>query len=235
MPLWTKPYEIIATGPHCGLIEVVSDALSVSSIKEKTGGPNATILDYFHKQYGKVGSKKFQQAVDNFTNSLCAYSLICYILQIKDRHNENILIDIEGHVLHIDFGFLLSNAPGKGIKFEKAPFKLTQEMLDVMGGEDGAKFKDFRARMADGFRALQANAEKIIILVEMMYLGQSDLPCFQGSKTLIRDLKLRLFPNGRRLTKEEVRVHTDGLIAESVNNWRTRCYDRAQYCMQGIL
>ena len=129
LPLWLKPYEILACGPHCGLIEVVSDALSVSSIKEKTGGANATILDYFRSQFGRTGSKKYQQAVENFTNSLCAYSLVCYILQIKDRHNENILIDIEGHVLHIDFGFLLSNAPGKGVKFEKAPFKLTQEMM----------------------------------------------------------------------------------------------------------
>ena len=33
LPLWLKPYEIIATGPRCGLIEVVADALSVSSIK----------------------------------------------------------------------------------------------------------------------------------------------------------------------------------------------------------
>jgi phosphatidylinositol 4-kinase B len=34
-PLWLKPYEIIATGPRCGLIEVVSDALSIHAIKEK--------------------------------------------------------------------------------------------------------------------------------------------------------------------------------------------------------
>lgn len=202
----------MATGPHCGLIEVVSDALSVSSIKEKTGA-NATIVDYFHDQYGKTGSKKYQAAVENFTNSLCAYSLVCYILQIKDRHNENILIDIEGHVLHIDFGFLLSNAPGKGIKFESAPFKLTQEMLEVMGGENSDKFRDFRFRMTRGFCALQENAEKIIILVEMMLMGQSDLPCFAGGKSLIRDLKFRLFPNGRRMSFDEARHHVDDLIA----------------------
>jgi phosphatidylinositol 4-kinase len=35
------------------------------------------------------------------------------------------MIDIEGHMIHIDFGFLLSNAPGKGVKMETAPFKLT--------------------------------------------------------------------------------------------------------------
>ena len=51
-------------------------------------------------------------------------------------------------------------------------------MLDVMGGENSDKFRDFRLRMAKGFSALQANAEKIVILVEMMLMGQSDLPCF---------------------------------------------------------
>ena len=44
-------------------------------------------------------------------------------------------MDDEGHILHIDFGFLLSNAPGQGLRFEKAPFKLTYEMLEVLGGE----------------------------------------------------------------------------------------------------
>ena len=124
---------------------------------------------------------------------------------------------------------------GKGVKFEKAPFKLTQEMMQVMGGESSNTFRDFRMRMARGFCALQANAEKIIILVEMMLMGQSDLPCFQGGRSLIRDLKYRLFPEGRRLEFDDAFRHVDGLIAQSVNNWRTRCYDRAQYCMQGIL
>ena len=146
-PLWLKPYEIIATGPRCGLIELVSDAMSIHAIKEKRfeiTGENSTLLDYFNEQYGGKKSKRQIKAVDNFCNSLAAYSLVCYILQVKDRHNGNILIDIEGHILHIDFGFLLSNAPGKGVKLETAPFKLNQEMIDVLGGEDSSKFRDFR-------------------------------------------------------------------------------------------
>lgn len=57
--------------------------------------------------------------------------------------------------------------------------------------------------MARGFTALQENAERIILLVEMMLNGQSDLPCFIGGRTLIRDLKERLFPGARRMNQAE--------------------------------
>jgi len=125
LDLWLKPYEILGTGHRAGIIEVCSDALSIDSIKKKMG-KNSQIMDYFKQQFGRKGTA-LKTARENFMKSLAAYSLLCYILQIKDRHNGNILIDIEGHIMHIDFGFFLSNAPGKGVKFETAPFKLTAE------------------------------------------------------------------------------------------------------------
>lgn len=66
--------------------------------------------------------------------SMVGYSLLCYILQIKDRHNGNILLDSRGHMVHVDFGFMLSNSPGN-LNFESTAFKLTQEYIDVLGGQ----------------------------------------------------------------------------------------------------
>jgi hypothetical protein len=57
-------------------------------------------------------------------------SFSCLVNKVKDRHNGNLLLDEEGHIIHIDFGFMLSNSPG-GVNFESAPFKLTRELLEV--------------------------------------------------------------------------------------------------------
>ncbi len=60
------------------------------------------------RYFGPEDGYQFKRARRNFVESLAAYSMVCYIFQIKDRHNGNILIDADGHLIHIDFGFLFS-------------------------------------------------------------------------------------------------------------------------------
>jgi phosphatidylinositol 4-kinase len=58
--------------------------------------------------------------------TLVGYSLVTYLLQVKDRHNGNIMIRRDGAIIHIDFGYFMSNAPGQGVELEKnVAFKMT--------------------------------------------------------------------------------------------------------------
>ena len=81
------------------------------------------------KRFGARTSMAYKKAQRNFAESMAGYSVVQYLLNIKDRHNGNLMIDPLGHIVQIDFGFLLSNSPGGNMEFGKAPFKLTKEMV----------------------------------------------------------------------------------------------------------
>ncbi|KAI3708209.1 hypothetical protein L2E82_37358 [Cichorium intybus] len=128
LPLWLRPYEVLVTSSYTALIETIPDAASIHSIKSRF--PNITSLrDFFVAKY-EENSSSYKLAQRNFVESMVGYSLVCYLLQVKDRRNCNPLLDVEGHIIHIDFGFMLSNSPG-GVNFETAPFKLTPELLEA--------------------------------------------------------------------------------------------------------
>ena len=87
------------------------------------------------------------------------------------------MIDDAGHILHIDFGFCFDIAPG-GVKFERAPFKLTSEMMAVMGkSTEHQAFKWFEELCVKAFLASRQYTEKLSQLVLLMM--DSGLPCFK--------------------------------------------------------
>ncbi|KAK7693961.1 hypothetical protein QCA50_003536 [Cerrena zonata] len=103
LTVYLYPYRVTATAPGCGVIDVVPNSTS----RDEMGRAKVNdLLDFFVAKYGGEDTVEFQKARLNFIQSMAAYSVACYILQIKDRHNGNIMIDGEGHIVHIDFGFL---------------------------------------------------------------------------------------------------------------------------------
>lgn len=142
LPLYLRSYEIIVTSSNTGIIEYIPNTVSVDRLKYTWH--DTSLLEIFRREF----EGNFERAQTNFINSLAGYSLLCYLLAVKDRHNGNILIDSEGHIIHIDYGFILSASPGN-MNFEKSPFKLTSDYRELMG----ERISEFRKLLLEGLRA----------------------------------------------------------------------------------
>ncbi|CAM9327966.1 unnamed protein product [Choristocarpus tenellus] len=228
---WLRPYDIVATSPDSGIIEAVPDTVSLDALK-KNDPCYTTLLDFFQRHFGSRGSDRFEQARSCFVESLAAYCIVTYILQVKDRHNGNILLDALGHVIHIDFGFMLANSPGGNFNFESAPFKLTAEFVELMDGPCSSCFKGFRDVCVQTFMTLRRQMHRLVLLVETSSVGNSHLPCFGGRpEGVVEDLRGRFCPE---LHDRAAIAHVHTLVEQSMHSWRTRWYDRYQSFMVGI-
>jgi hypothetical protein len=164
-----RPYQIMSTGYQAGLVEFLNGAKSIDRIKKSASSNPSTLKDYFDFSFGPSYSLFHATAVENFVKSLAGYSLVTYALQVKDRHNANLLIDPEGHIIHIDYGFILGDSPGFNLNFENAPFKLTKEYLEVMGGIDSYAFKLFEDLFVRGFFAIQKHIDGLVTIIQVSF------------------------------------------------------------------
>ncbi|XP_075032321.1 phosphatidylinositol 4-kinase beta isoform X2 [Calonectris borealis] len=226
VPLWIKPYKILVISADSGMIEPVVNAVSIHQIKKQS---LLSLLDYFLQEHGNYNTESFLTAQRNFVQSCAGYCLVCYLLQVKDRHNGNILLDADGHIIHIDFGFILSSSP-RNLGFETSAFKLTTEFVDVMGGLDGDMFNYYKMLMLQGLIAARKHMDKVVQIVEIMQQG-SQLPCFHGSST-IRNLKERFHMN---MTEEQLQLLIEQMVDGSMRSITTKLYDGFQYLTNGIM
>lgn len=234
LPIWLKTYRILSTSKDTGMIEFLIDSTSIDSLKKSEMFPQSgNLRDYFEMIYGTPDTKSFKAAQRNFMLSLVGYSLVSYLLGLKDRHNGNIMIDVRGRLIFIDFGFAMGMAPGHEFSFERAPFKLTQDYIDVMGGINSECFAEFKRLFVAGFEAARANSQIALGLVEIM-MYKSNYPCFSGprygGKKAIIGFQNRLMLH---TPDEEVKQRALQLIESSMMHSGTWLYDRFQLYSNG--
>ncbi|EFR01804.1 phosphatidylinositol 4-kinase STT4 [Nannizzia gypsea CBS 118893] len=249
LDVFVFPYRVVATAPGCGVIDVLPNSISRDMLgREAVNG----LYDYFVSKYGGEQSIKFQEARSNFVKSMAAYSVISYLLQFKDRHNGNIMIDDAGHILHIDFGFCFDIAPG-GVRFERAPFKLTTEMIAVMGGyhpasstaasatpstaapsaahtashSNSQSYRWFESLVVKAFLASRPYTMKLSNIVTLML--DSGLPCFTPhTLTNFRDRFVL------EKSEQEAAQYMRELIRKSYASMSTKGYDQFQLMTNNI-
>lgn len=79
LSIFLRTYEIVVINSSSGIIEFIPDSISIDALKKKYSG--LSLKEIFKLLFGF----NFEEAQKNFVESLAGYSLIMYLLQVKDR------------------------------------------------------------------------------------------------------------------------------------------------------
>ena len=163
LDLKTLTYGILATSNNDGIMEFVGDSRPVSGILKQHNGSLAAYLRHYNPSpsdpYGISAS-----AMDTFVKSCASSCVLTYILGVGDRHLDNIMMRADGHLFHIDFGFIFGRDP----KPLPPPFRFTKEMADAMGGLQSKEYHDFKSYCCQAYYWLRKSSDLILNLLSLM-------------------------------------------------------------------
>lgn len=209
LDLKLTPYRILATGANDGLMEFVQDSYPVSYVVSHFESPQ---IVGFLRKHNPDPSAEFgiaPEALSTYVKSVAGYCVLTYLLGIGDRHLDNLMMKAEGHMFHIDFGFVFGADP----KPYPPPFKLTKEMVEGMGGPTSEHYQKFTTYCCQAYNWLRKSADLILNLLSLMAdSGIEELSANPATTLLKVEEKFRL-----DLTDEQAEQFFLGLINDSVS------------------
>lgn len=87
---------------------------------------------------------------------------------------------------------MLQNSPGQ-IGFESAPFKLTQEYVDLMEGIESDKFETFKSLFKAGLIEVSKHMSDLESIITVM-AKDSHMTCFKRPNSVMSELRERIKP-----------------------------------------
>jgi phosphatidylinositol kinase/protein kinase (PI-3 family) len=191
--------------------------------------PNSISIHDLKKNCRKKKKKKefFTKKSQKFIESLVGYSLFCFFLQVKDRHNANILLNPHNRLIHIDFGFIMGENPGN-LSFEASNFKFSKEFILEIGGKKKEGYELFKDLFLRGFFAIRKNFAKLFRTSRKLL--------FNNSENYSKKNKLGKFQKRINISKKDnfLIKFIISFIEESAESWKTYQYDRYQLHASGI-
>ncbi|KAI8980284.1 kinase-like domain-containing protein [Pilobolus umbonatus] len=209
LDLKLTPYKVLATGHEHGLMQFIPSSSLASVLNDHQNN----VLSFFREHHPSHAPGNVYgidpKVMETYTRSCAGYCVITYLLGVGDRHLDNLLLSPDGHLFHVDFGFILGRDP----KPFPPPMKLCKEMIEGMGGANSQHYMNFQQYCYTAFTTLRRNANLILNLFSLMVEANIPDIKIEPDKAVIKvQEKFRL-----DLSEEAAIAYFRGLISESVN------------------
>ena len=139
-------YMIIMLSNNIGLIQFI-ESTTLRAISDE----GYSLQNYILKNNRRLTIDTIKKT---FVDSLSISSSISYIIGLGDRHLDNIMIQKNGVIFHIDYGYVLENPV---TLFEMPQIKLTNDIIDFLEGVNSNYYNDFKKNVIDIYNILRAN------------------------------------------------------------------------------
>ncbi|KAI1301467.1 Phosphatidylinositol 4,5-bisphosphate 3-kinase catalytic subunit alpha isoform [Halotydeus destructor] len=202
LDLKMMPYACLSTGNQIGMIEVVPQSKTVMHRQKELGFKASMQFGSreLHKWFELVSKKdpvKYDKMIELFTASCAGYCVATFVLGIGDRNPDNIMINEDGQIFHIDFGHFLGHFKRKyGYQRERVPFVLTDDFLFVIcKGKELTldALTPFIQTCEKAYLILRKHASLLITLFNLMSsTGIPELKTHEDSDYLRKTLQLSL-------------------------------------------
>ena len=193
-------YRCVPTSNVSGVIEIVANSTTLDDVCNRFDMP---ILQYVRSKNTDIETSVLRE---RFMRSTAASCVITYLLGIGDRHLENIMLTGDGHLFHIDFGYVLGDDPKKSL-IGSPSMRLTNDMVEALGGLESDCYHRFERLCTDIYNFLRQHYSTIaLLLMPLTYIGVCSVA------NLEREIQSRFLPTE---TKTQAKIQLCNTLNDS--------------------
>lgn len=151
-------YNVLPICKNSGIIEIVDNSDTVYHIQEKLKN---NILNYIMDKNPQWSIEKLRTT---YVKSIAGYSVVTYLFGVGDRHLDNIMINRDARLFHIDYGFILGRDP----IFNNPGIRITPDMINAVGGFSSQYYVEFQQLSTQIYNSLRNHID--IFITMLMFL-----------------------------------------------------------------
>jgi hypothetical protein len=174
--IFINTYNVLPISLDYGWVEMIDNCNTLYDIKHIH---KKTLQNYIMDINPNITINELR---NNFIKTCVSSCVLCYILGVGDRHTENVLLNKNGDLVHIDFSYILGEDP----KNNNIEMMITNEMLEILGGKKSNTFVKFKSYCVNTYKKIRRHSSLWYILLTYLSFSTPPIDNYYNNEEIIK-------------------------------------------------